>query len=66
MRDPARIDEVLGVIRELWREYPDWWLCQLIVNVAARNDPFYTEDDELVQRLKDWQALLRDTPSPGG
>ena len=52
MRDPARIDEVLEAVRELWCRFPDWRLCQLVSNVAAQHDPFYVEDDEFLKRLR--------------
>lgn len=51
MRDPARIDLTLEAIRKLWQRFPDWRLCQLVVNVAGNNDPFNVEDDEFLKRL---------------
>jgi len=49
-RDPSRIEVVLQAIRLVWEAQPDTRLCQLIVNVAGR-DPFYVEDNELVDKL---------------
>ena len=51
MRDPARIEPMLDAIRKLWQMFPDWRLCQLVVNVACIGDPFYMEDDEFLKRL---------------
>jgi len=56
MRDPARIDPTLEAIGEFWKKYPDLRLGQLIIILAqnARTDPFYVEDDKLVQAGELW------------
>jgi len=33
-RDPARIDEIVDLLRVAWKKNPDWRLCQLISNCA--------------------------------
>jgi hypothetical protein len=33
-RDPARIDEIVDLLREAWKRHPDWRLCQLVSNCA--------------------------------
>jgi uncharacterized protein YihD (DUF1040 family) len=38
MRDPARIDEMLELLREVWRLEPDLRLGQLIYNAARMRD----------------------------
>lgn len=52
MRDINRINRILKEISIIWKQYPDFRLGQLILNVI--NDPalYYIEDDELVERLK--------------
>jgi len=57
MRDPARIEEVLEAVCELWHVYPDWRLCQLVVNVAGSNDPFNVEDDTFLNSVRAWCDL---------
>ncbi len=53
MRDPERIDKVLKLIEKIWKRYPDWRLCQLIINSLRINyDPYYIEDDTLYDALK--------------
>lgn len=52
MRNPDRIPEILRVIGEVWARNPDLRLGQLMVNVAGKTDPFYLEDDVLLERLK--------------
>ena len=58
MRDPDRITEVLANVEELWRQYPDWRLGQLLCNVAAWADPtpesvWVVEDDEVVAQIEE-------------
>jgi len=52
MRDPERIDVVLEEIAMYWKENPDLRLGQIIVNMNNNQDPFYMEDDALLERLK--------------
>ena len=55
MRDPNRIDAVIEAVRDAWKQVPDWRLGQLIVNVsrsAGHGDPFFLEDNQLMQVLK--------------
>jgi uncharacterized protein YihD (DUF1040 family) len=52
MRDPARIDRIVGLLRRYWHQYPDLRLGQLIVNVTGSSDPFYREDDQTEQQLR--------------
>lgn len=56
MRDPNRIDEVLGALREYWVAHPDMRLGQILVNLIGTKfavDIFYVEDDVLLERLKE-------------
>ena len=67
MRDPARIDRMLELLREVWTRSPDLRLGQLIVNAVRPRDPcpevFSIEDTVLARRL---ERLLKETPaSPG-
>lgn len=53
MRDPARIERMLGLIRKVWYDAPDLRLTQLIMNELKMNsDPYYVEDDKLEDALK--------------
>lgn len=56
MRDPKRIPEILNQIQQAWATFPDLRLGQLIINVATKNhkDPYYIEDEELVERMRDF------------
>jgi hypothetical protein len=49
-RDAAYVDAVLAKLREIWLEFPQERLGQLIVNLASdiEMDPFNILDEELV------------------
>lgn len=53
MRDPNRIPEVLSVLSRVWYKQPDLRLCQLIMNATEQRDPYYTEDEDLLKKLKE-------------
>ena len=58
MRDERRIPIVLKAIEQIWLEYPDLRLGQLIQNVMTIDDYLYfIEDDVLVERLKQFYGL---------
>ena len=60
-RDPARIDRIIGLLREAWHLVPDWRLTQLVINAADVNETcssmFHLEDDKLEGNL---QKLIAD------
>lgn len=56
MRNPERIPEILKELEKFWKQVPDWRLGQVISNCSyelmGNNDPFYLEDETLLQDLK--------------
>ena len=56
MRDPARIDQMLDLIREIWQRSPDLRLTQLLINAAGPSDPcaelYQLEDTKLMKKLE--------------
>ena len=56
MRDPKTIPEILKELEEFWKRVPDWRLGQVISNfsyeITGNNDPFYIEDEDLLELLK--------------
>ena len=46
-RDPARIDEIMDLLRTAWKNNPDLRLCQLISNCA-----YLTLDEERKERIR--------------
>jgi hypothetical protein len=73
VRDPARIDRIIELLREVWKQYPDMRLGQLIVTALPPGEPcprvFYAEDDVVEKSLAATVADLRPTivfPIPNG
>lgn len=53
MRDPARIDRIIGLLRMVWERNPDQRLGQLYANLTGHHrDPFHVEDDEVESALE--------------
>ena len=54
MRNPKRITPILATIREIWEQYPDMRLGQLLLNACPEleNNPFYIEDDVVLDGLR--------------
>jgi hypothetical protein len=57
MQDPGRIDEMVELVRALWRKYPEWRLGQLVLNahsivIAAQEDAYFAEDDVLERGMR--------------
>jgi hypothetical protein len=67
MRDPARIDQILELLRQVWIHSPDLRLGQLIVNAVRPREPspevFSIEDMVLARRL---ERMLRQPSEPPG
>jgi hypothetical protein len=55
VRDPARIEPMLNLLRTVWELNPDLRLGQLLVNIVRPKEScpevFYVEDDEVVRRI---------------
>ena len=54
MKDPKRIDRILGLIRTIWKRNPDLRLCQLMGNTIEPGDDYYREDDVLEAQLREY------------
>lgn len=53
MRDPARIDRMLAVLKDYWHRYPDLRLGQIISNMTPdHQDIFYIEDEPIEAALR--------------
>ena len=62
MRNPARMHKILGLLAELWGQYPDQritQLCQYVestralrLGIKSRTDIFYLEDDDFLEQLQ--------------
>ncbi len=54
MRDPRRINDFCARLQNAWQTLPDWRFGQLLMNIFGREDIFYQEDEELIQRIEDF------------
>ena len=65
MRDPARIDRILALLREVWIGAPDQRIGQLINNAHSMSGlssgvpMFHVEDDVIEDGLSTWIAGRR-------
>lgn len=60
MRDPKRIDKFCDLLKEIWKQVPDWRFGQLISNLGRQFEfefewtpgaLFYMEDEEFMEEL---------------
>ncbi len=51
MRNPKRIENVLYHIQQIWEQYPDLRLMQLLQNAVGHQDNYNLEDDKLINKL---------------
>ncbi|MBN9521215.1 DUF1040 family protein [bacterium] len=62
MRDPARIERMVELLRRYWVANPDLRLAQIVVNLVRSGVPaphiFYAEDDRLEAALRAEVAKL--------
>ena len=64
MRDPKRIKTIIKKLEKYWSENPDLRLGQIIANCVRAHDgrlncdPFYIEDEDLIDGLKKLDSYL--------
>lgn len=59
MRDLDRVNDICRQLAELWRQYPDLRLGQLILNAIQDTVLYYVEDQQLIDKLKKHYENLR-------
>jgi hypothetical protein len=70
MRDPARIDQMPGLLREVWTRSPDLRLGQLMVNAVRPREPrpeVFSIEDTVLARHEEGSFRLswsRAVPGP--
>lgn len=62
MRDPARIEAMLSLLRQVWEQSPDLRLGQLLLSAVRPEQPcpeiFHIGDDRLAEGLRElWVRL---------
>ena len=69
MRDPDRISEILGVLRDIWERNPDLRLGQIVVNAIRPGEPcpqiFSAEDEALLAGLHEFRRQILGADSNG-
>lgn len=68
MRKIERIDEFCNELAKIWKENcPDWRFGQLMVNVlnSMPKDPFFPEEDEMLQYFKNFFKPKKDDEKEG-
>lgn len=56
MKDKNRIKPFLEEFGKLWSRVPDCRFCQLVINVAKVDDPFYMEDEKFLEKLNEMKG----------
>ena len=64
MRDPKRINSTLDAIKSVWYLHPNMQFGQLLVAATGRDDPFYVEDDRLVEMLNNDFPAVETSEAP--
>lgn len=63
LRDPARIDRVIDLLREVWHLEPGFRLTQLVMVVSDKTRDsgalWHVEDDTMEQKLRSYLDGLR-------
>lgn len=67
MRDPKRIQAFCNRLARAWEMVPDLRFGQLMVNLFCEvaRDPFYWEDDEMIQVIEGYVAKYGYYHAPG-
>lgn len=54
MRDPKRINDFCERLAKAWHRVPDWRFGQLMSNIPVKKDPFFIEDDEMIEIIENY------------
>lgn len=66
VRDVKRIEGFLRELKYHWEAMPDLRLGQLIMDAHNGKDPFYVEDDVLMEEIRDFHEKSVDGQSGEG
>lgn len=66
MRNIDRIDSILEKLGNIWKEYPDLRLGQLICNIIKDPALYYIEDEQLIELLeKEYTKISKQDDNEG-
>ena len=54
MRSKYRIDITLNELQNIWLDFPDLRLGQLLLNAVSDPELYYLEDEELIVKLQEF------------
>lgn len=54
MRNKYRIDITLNELQNIWLDFPDLRLGQLLLNAVSDPELYYLEDEELIIKLQEF------------
>ena len=52
MRRKDKIDSIVNKLEEIWLDFPDLRLGQLLLNVSKDPELYYLEDEDLIGKLE--------------
>ena len=62
MRRKDRIDSIINRLEDIWLEFPDLRLGQLLLNVSKDPELYYLEDETLIEKLEGFYGSKKRTP----
>ena len=67
MRDPKRIKKFCDRLAKAWETaVPDWRFGQLISNILGGCDPFFVEDDKMIEGIEKYFGIEHTEEGDGG
>jgi hypothetical protein len=61
MKRKDRIDSILYRLENIWLEFPDLRLGQLLLNVSKDPELYYLEDEKLIDKLEEFYNGKKET-----
>lgn len=67
MRDPKRIKKFCDRLAKAWESaVPDWRFGQLICNILGGYDPFFVEDDDMINGIEKYLGVHKEETKEEG
>lgn len=57
-RDPDRIPLIMKQLEEIWRQFPDLRLGQILISAIGDKDLFNIEDKDLIAQVEEWVEMM--------
>ena len=59
MKTKKQINDITGIIKDVWIRNPNLRVCQLIQNMFGTDDIYMVEDKMLIKKLKEYYGLSK-------